>query len=329
MNVFMKAGDNVEIRLATNNDVDEMFNIFFNYYEKAKSNYYELPVCDSWRESVYEKLGELVNDNPTIVAIKDGYMIGYLSGYCPISNYRGSQKSVYTPDWGHCVNHDNKAKIYNMMLAEIWTYWLEKKCYNHCISYLIDEDVERYFFDMSYGSIVEEGIILLENLNLKTVLDDEEILIRAASKNDTETLLAFVTLLINKLNEKPIFRYGTPSTIEDVEYEFFEKEGICLVAEKNNKVIACMRGHFGTTTNSDLVCNNTNIAIDYTYVLGEYRGKSIAKKLLEKLLLESKNKGMKTCTVDYETHNYNANVFWRKYFRAFTKSLIRKVDDRF
>lgn len=329
MNVFMKAGDDVEIRLATINDVDEMFDMFFNYYERAKLKYDELPMCDSWRDSIYEKLKELINDNPAVVVMKDGNMIGYLSGYCPISNYRGSQKGVCTPDWGHCVEYIDKAKIYDLMLSKIWTYWLDKRCYNHSISYLMDDEVENYFFDMTYGSIVEDGIISLDNLSSKKIVISNDIIIREANKGDTETLLAFVTLLINKLNGKPIFRYGTPSTIEEVEYEFFEKEGICLVAEKNNTVIACMRGHFGTTTNSDLVCNNTNIAIDYAYVIEEYRGKSIAKKLLEEMLVKSKEDGMKTCTVDYETHNYNAKVFWRKHFRIFTKSLLRKVDDRF
>jgi len=29
----------------------------------------------------------------------------------------------------YCVNHDNKAKIYNMMLVEMWIYCLEKRCF--------------------------------------------------------------------------------------------------------------------------------------------------------------------------------------------------------
>lgn len=319
----------MKIRLANNNDVDEMFDMFFNYYDKFKSPYDELPRSDSWRNNIYEKLKELINDNPAVVVLEDNIMVGYLSGYCPISNYRGSQKSVHTPDWGHCVNYKDKAKIYNLMLSEIWTSWLERRCYNHSISYLIDEEIQTYFFDMSYGSIVEDGILSLDNNNVIADLDDNRIKIRRAKKDDIEILLAFVTLLINSLNEKPIFRYGTPSTSEEVEYEFFEKEGICLVAEKDNRIIACMRGHFGTTTNSDLLSNDTNIAIDYTYVKEEYRGKHLAKKLLEEMLLEAKKSKMKTCTVDYETHNYKAKIFWRKHFNIFTKTLMRKVDDRF
>ena len=319
-------------RLAHVDDIDEIFNIFMTTYDEKKMRFNELAKSEFWKQSIYYELKKMVSANPSVVATEDDKIVGYLSGYCPISNYRGSQKSVSTPEWGHAVIHGDKARVYDAMFAQIWSQWIEKRCYNHSITYLVDDKLEKYLFDMSYGSIVENAIISIENYeeNFKKFHGSNEgVLIREARKEDLETLLAFVTLFINKLNEKPIFRYGSPSTIDEVEYEFFEKKGICLVAEKDNRIIACMRGHFGASKNSELIFKDTNIAIDYAFVKKEYRDMKIARTLLYDLICRSSNKNMKTCTVDYETHNYNAKVFWRNHFNVFTKTLIRKIDDRF
>lgn len=319
----------MKIRIASIEDFDILIDMFIKKYNVERENNIFLPEVNKFIERLKTDMKYLLEKSAGVVAEKDGKIIGYMLSFYPIDNFKGSQKGAYTPEWAHGVNYSNEEIVYYAMFAELWEIWIKNNCYNHCISYLSNENrVERFLFDMSYGMIVEDAIIIPDS-NIIDVELKEDVVIRPATKNDMESLLAFVTLLINHLNEKPVFRYGTPPTIEDAEYEFFEKPGICLVAEYENRIIGCMRGHFNETTNSDIVVNDKNIAIDYAYVKPYFRGQNIGKKLLSEFSKSAKSVGMETCSVDYETHNYKAAIYWRNHFKVFNKSAIRKIDDRF
>lgn len=319
----------MKIRIASSEDFDILIDMFINKYEKERKINNILPKIELFIERIKADMKYLLEKSSGVVAENDGQIVGYMLSFFPIDNFKGSQKGAYTPEWAHCVVSDNKEIVYYNMFSELWEIWIKNNCYNHCISYLSHEaNVERFLFDMSYGMIVEDGIIIPDHNILDINLEDK-VNIRPATKQDMESLLAFVTLLINHLNEKPIFRYDTPPTVEDAEYEFFDKPGICLVAEYENRIIGCMRGHFNETTNSDIVVNDKNVAIDYAYVKPYFRGKNIGKKMLSEFSRLVKEKGMETCSVDYETHNYKAAMYWRDHFKVFNKSAIRKIDDRF
>lgn len=319
----------MKIRVASIEDFDILLEMFLVKYNKERENNHILPEASLFIERVKTDMKYLLDKSAGVVAEKDGSIIGYMLSFYPIDNFKGSQKGAYTPEWGHGVRYDNEELVYYKMFTELWNMWIGKKCYNHCISYLTHETrIEKFLFDMSYGMIVEDAV----NTPDENIIDfevKEDVTIRPARREDMESLLAFVTLLINHLNEKPIFRYGTPPTIEDAEFEFFDKPGICLVAEYDKRIIGCMRGHFNETTNSDIVANNKNIAIDYAYVKPYFRSQNIGRKLLSEFSKSAKLRGIETCSVDYETHNFKACVYWRNHFKVFVKSAIRKIDDRF
>ena len=62
-------------------------------------------------------------------------------------------------------------------------------------------------------------------------------------------------------------------------------------------------------------------------VLPEHRGKGIFQGLLNYAITKLKAEGFDSLGVDFESFNPTASGFWLKYFTAYTKSVVRRIDE--
>ena len=63
------------------------------------------------------------------------------------------------------------------------------------------------------------------------------------------------------------------------------------------------------------------------YCLPEYRGTGAAQAVLEHMLCTFQTEGFNRLGVDCESFNPTALGFWRKYFDAYTYSVVRRIDE--
>ncbi len=63
------------------------------------------------------------------------------------------------------------------------------------------------------------------------------------------------------------------------------------------------------------------------YCLPEYRGKDIYQNLLNYTIRKLQEEGYKLLGVDFESFNPTAYGFRLKYFTAYTKSVVRRIDE--
>ena len=60
----------------------------------------------------------------------------------------------------------------------------------------------------------------------------------------------------------------------------------------------------------------------------EHRGRGVYKNLLNYAINTLKTEGYTRLGVDFESINPSGSGFWLKYFNAYTKSVVRRIDER-
>jgi GNAT superfamily N-acetyltransferase len=64
------------------------------------------------------------------------------------------------------------------------------------------------------------------------------------------------------------------------------------------------------------------------YCLPEHRGKGVSHRLMSLVIQKLKADGYTRLGVDYESFNPSGSSFWKKYFTAYTHSLVRRIDEQ-
>lgn len=127
------------------------------------------------------------------------------------------------------------------------------------------------------------------------------------------------------MGNSPCFMYSTQEQFAHWLARAEVRNTRLFVARKEEKPIAFMEisgsGENFVTEVSDM-CN-----ICGAFCLPEYRGENIYQNLLSFAILKLKTEGYKRLGVDFESFNATANVFWLKYFTAYTNSIVRRIDE--
>lgn len=128
------------------------------------------------------------------------------------------------------------------------------------------------------------------------------------------------------MNQSPVFmplKNRTQSDIiEEAKAELFRY----FCANKDGKVIGYMKvGGKG----ENFISKNSDIAnICGPYLLPDFRGQGVASQLLSYTIAQLKYEGYNTIGVDFESINPHAREFWLRFFKPYTTSLVRRIDER-
>lgn len=301
-------------------------------YENQKTQTTGLPDFEDQEAHMEASLQGLIERFDGFAFFKDDQLVSYMTGYAEVECMKGSQKGAYTPEYAHGLVSSEFLYTYNELMKSLWGVWGPLGIQNHGLSYLkSQDDVRDFCFDMSYGKIVEDAVIDLREWSYEAP-EQSNLSIRLAEKKDLEQLWQWEFALTQSLKTSPIFRYAENPTLEEVapfyKSAFLGKESVTLVAERGDELLGAVRGKIGETTNSEWVCHEKNIAIDFLWTEPEQRGLGIASKLLESFFKEAKSKRLWSCSVDYESHNTPAKIFWRNRLNVYSESVLRKIDDR-
>lgn len=271
-------------------------------------------------------MNDLQKKSMGVVAVENNKVIGYLIGL-PISNFKGSQRGIYCPEWSHSVICKDKPYVYQKLYEKAANLWVKEGCFNHAISILAhDEEAMNIFYWNGFGLHVVDAVRDLNSLSGKSNTDIE---IRQFNKDDLEEVVPIYNEYNQYMASSPIFLpMFNMETPEGISQWLEEPNNTLWLATNKGSIISIMEVGYKISSDIQVLADNDTVSIGITYTRDGFRGQGITKAMLQSVIKEASAKGYKRCAVDFESQNSSGRNFWLKYFTPVCYSLVRKVDDR-
>jgi len=299
--------------------IEEAKKLALMNYDEERSAVNELPQIDNFPDL------KCFADNGLGVSVFDGNnMIGYLCCHDPHDNaFNSMAKGVFSPIYGHGAVSNNRNMIYKKLYQAAACKWIKHKITYHAIAlYAHDDQAINAFFTYGFGLRCMDAIRQMTNLK---DIKCEGIAFNELAKINIEKIREMRRLLARHLSKSPCFMYSSPEKLQNWLNRAESRDSRVFIAEKNEQIIAfieVMDDGENFVSDTDGIKN-----ICGAYCLGEFRGTGISQGLLDYAITRFREEGYKTFGVDFESFNPTANGFWLKYFKPYTNSLVRRIDE--
>ena len=168
----------------------------------------------------------------------------------------------------------------------------------------------------------------MRTIEAPVTLGVEDLEVRRLTVYDLDEAKILNAKLADHLAASPIFLYHRREEPESIKAHFLG-DGVCSAAAfRNGRIVGCLRGTLHKEDVSETVADPEVMGIDFAYVAPEARGCGVGTILLAEVLRWGKRKGMRSCSVDFESANTSARRFWLRHFEPVCCSYIRSVDSR-
>ena len=302
-------------------DISQAVEIWQEQYERYCSSDEAYP--DYWRKSTRELEGFLkrkIAGKTAIVAKLDTILIGYLAyDEFPFNG----EKSVFCPAIAHTAIEEYKEEVYLSLYKNISGDWVGRNIFNHMwtINYN-DTKLRSILYDLGFGSYVIDAFAYSD---LK-ISANCEYPIKRAELQDLDTLYCLVEESRKYYSSAPLFlkrdQYSRKDLLE------IAQNGNVFIAWEGNDAIGFINVSISQKNNIiDLHVSDSGLIDEIgVYIRPEYRGKGLGKELLKNVFEYCNNNRIKGIHVDFETANWFANKFWRKYFSPMLLSVRRTIN---
>lgn len=274
--------------------------------------------------SILPPLRDLARQAPGVAAIRGGRLVGFLLGQV-LSMFRG-RRSVYSPEWAHAADAEDRREIYRDMYARLSSHWLANGCFSHAITVLAhDRAAINACFWLGFGLTTVDAMRDLSPVQGSIA----QIEIRRASLEDIELALTLSEELQRHMAAAPIF------------FPFVEKRGrrfheqwlanatnALWLAYRNGEAVACMGLEPSNPSAAYVIRDEKTVSISRAFTKEHTRNSGIGTALLKHSLDWARSVGYERCAVDFESENISGARFWLKHFQPVCYSLIRYVDER-
>jgi len=266
---------------------------------------------------------------PAVVALSRGKLVGYLSGML-LPSFRGSERGVYCPEWGHAACGESPGSVYDLMYSEISRAWVGEGCLNQALTVLTgDRPALDAWFWLGFGMIVVDAVRGLEAVEPASWTPDAGITVRLASPAEGSHLLSIKREHTRYYREGPIFLpKREPHDAAEVERELASPRLRLWVAEEDGQVIGIIKGALEAEEGCQVVRDPLTASITGAYVRPAWRRRGAGSLLLQAMLDWARDSGCARVSVDFESANLLGRSFWLKRFSPVCYSLFRHVDDR-
>ncbi|HEY69544.1 MAG TPA: GNAT family N-acetyltransferase [Anaerolineae bacterium] len=321
----------VSIVTLAHQHVDDGAKLFVQSYAKQRESMACLPPKYAKHETAAQLLEGILENHPGVATLSDGRLVGYLTGYGMIPNFKSIQPGAYVPEWAHAAadGHDRE-RIYQFMLENLSRAWIGNGSFAHAITFFAADDALRELFCWAgFGLLVVDAVRVIDPADrLKPAEPEPEIVIRQANEGDLEELARLDNELINYLQRAPTFLFPDHEKEPDTAVEFLGENAFSMVAEKDQRLLACIRGTLRKEDACTIVQDASVMGIDFAYTDPNVRGMGIGRRLLDEILDWGRSRQKTACAVDFESANALGSAFWMKHFSPVCFSAIRHVDPR-
>lgn len=271
-----------------------------------------------------EMITELFQNGQGKVALQQGSVIGYIAFWGPWEGCFGNVKGVFSPLGGSAFGGQDRGKLASRLFQEVAKDLAKDNVFSFALSrYAEDEELGKAFVMNGFGIRCTDAIMKLSKRSIISE-QDNELIFRVAQVEDAEEVSMFMRGLVRHLCKSPTF---FPTNIKDysIHVSTTDLQRIFVVKDKQ-KVIGYMQ--IENEAETFITTHEEIVNICGMFILPEYRGMGIAQQLLEYVCKSVEDSGKKYLGVDCETLNPNALSFWGKYFKKYTYSYIRRIDER-
>jgi GNAT superfamily N-acetyltransferase len=296
--------------------------LFIASYEAQRQAVPVLPPDLEDAHAVAKLIAELMQVSPGLAAVENGRLQGYM-GWWLIDGFRNTpRKGAYCPEWAHAADPQALDYIYKALYREAASLWHAAGCQVHALTLLAnDKAAERFWFWNGFGMIVVDAIRSIQPVGAPA---PERLEIRRAEIEDAEAIAALEIEHWQHYLQPPTLM--APQTPEDAaSYRIFlsDPHNSVWLALDEGEAVSYMRFEWRSFGAAEIVRSDTTTAITAAFTRPGYRGRGAAPAMLEAALQNYRELGYERCSVDFESINPEARIFWQKYFQTVCISVNR------
>ena len=291
-------------------------------YDEERAIVTELPQID--------KLPDLTAfaDNGLGVAAFDGEkMLGFLCCHNPWNNaFNSAARGTFSPIHAHGAAKENRGMIYKRLYQSAAEKWVKKKIAYHSIAlYAHDSESIEAMFSYGFGLRCVDAVRAMKPIASISPKHDKNIAFCETAESDIGKIRDMRIMLAEHLGASPSFM-SLPQDILNKWLDRKEKNNSRIFAATNNgKYIAFIEVTDSGENFATEASNMLNIC--GAFCLPEFRGTEVFQDLLNHAIISLKAEGYTKLGVDFEGFNPTASGFWLKYFTAYTKGVVRRIDE--
>ncbi|MTI67942.1 MAG: GNAT family N-acetyltransferase [Firmicutes bacterium] len=318
---------NYKIAKAEQRYLQECISIFYEDYNEVCQSNHLVPRLEN-NDFITSQLTDLINCGLGFVALLDDKVVGYITGW-PVNEFFGTANGVFVPLFGHGAVKEGRTKIYQSLYSYASEMWVEKELINHVITmFCVDKECIDSWVLLGFGNRCNDAIRNTDALPEFKVCGNYSVL--KVDKVHISDIIELCLQDYRHFKKAPAFMVGHDKSEEDIMKDFKEwlsqDNHHLWVAYDDGKAIGYMR--IQETGESFISAYSDMMNITGAFVDEKYRGKGVSKILLDNILSWLKQKGYYLCGVDYESINVTGSNFWNKYFKPYTYTMVRYVDNR-
>jgi len=259
-----------------------------------------------------------------VAAFENGEMLGFLGCLEPWENAFGSAaRGTFSPIHAHGAIKEGRGMIYKRLYQAAAEKWVKKGITYHAIGlYAHDGEAIGALFSYGFGLRCIDAIRAMEGLGSGR---SENIAIRELSRDAVADVRDMRQMLMTHLGNSPCFMDSSQVAFDAWIARAEKRNSRIFTAECEGQPIAFVEvqadGENFITEASDM------LNICGAFCLPAFRGSGVAQAVLDHAIAVLQNEGYTKLGVDFESFNPTASGFWLKYFTAYTKSVVRRIDE--
>ncbi len=315
----------------TQTHIEDAAQLFITHYKTQRAPIPYLPSTYANRETIAGLLANMLQTNPGVVALSKSKLVGYLTGYAKIPYFKGLNSGAYSPEWAHAVlETPERERVFQSMYTHIAHTWVHAESVTHAITFFASDTALRdLLYWNGFGMLVVDAIRPTATDDLDEAADlGDSITIRRANEGDADALVRLDSDLTQYLARSPTFLFTEDEDPVEIAQGFLADDAFSAVAEKDQQLLACIRGQARKEDSCTIVQDASITGIDFAYTAPQARSTGIGKRLLREVLCWGHARGQVGCAVDFESANVLGRAFWLKHFTPLCFSAIRYVDPR-
>ena len=289
-------------------------------YENERRHVPVMPIVETVPD-----LSSFAENGLGVAALEDDVLIGFLCVTGPFSNaFRSTNATgVFSPMGANGAIESRRSEIYARLYEAAAEKWVKAGASSHTISlYAHDQAVQTKFFHYGFGIRCIDAI---RNMDEITNPSCQGYIIRELLTEEFNLIFDLNKQLFDHLKNSPLFMYYPSLDDEKLMRTINQKASRYFALFKEKQIIAYIKI---TKGGENFICETPDMVnIHGAYCLPEYRGRGIFQNLLNFVIQKLKAEGYKRLGVDFESFNPTAYGFWLKYFKAYTHSVVRRIDE--
>lgn len=312
----------MEITAFKQDYLTDMTGLFVENFRKLRAAVPILPDLMEDTQKVTDMLAGLMESCQGIVALDQGRVVGYMGWYLT-NDFRGTgRKGSYCPEWGHGAIETHKAMVYRALYRAAAERWTEIGCKSHALTLLAhDQAAKDVWFWNGFGLTVVDAIRSIDSIEVSLPGD---VCIRKATPDDLQILRDLEIEHAAHYQKPPVLMSAyDPVEVDELAAFIREPRNSIWLALDGDRAMGYARFDADNSDAVAIVKSQDRVSNTGLFVRPQYRGRKIALAMINAALSDYATQGFRRCSVDFESFNPEAAVFWTRYFTPVGLSVVR------